>query len=132
MFCKKCGTEIKQGRFCPVCGAAVGTENIQRENIQRENIQREAMQPNVVYSSNITSNSQGLEPVMTTWDYVKVYLLSCIPIAGIIIIIVYALDNSQLNRRNYCRSMIIVRVVMSILLGILSAYITELILNFLM
>lgn len=127
MFCKKCGTEIKQGRFCPVCGAAVGTENVQRENMQRE-----AMQPNVVYSSNIISNSQGSEPVMTTWDYVKVYLLSCIPIAGIIIMIVYALDNSKLNRRNYCRAMLILRIVMSILLGILSAYITELILNFLM
>lgn len=126
MFCKKCGTEIKQGRFCPVCGAAVGTENVQRENMQRE-----AMQPSVGYSSNIISNSQELEPVMTTWDYVKVYLLSCIPIAGIIIMIVYALDNSKLNRRNYCRATLIVRIVMAVLVGILSAFMTDLVLNLL-
>ncbi len=129
MFCKKCGTEIKQGRFCPVCGCAVEAENIKRETIQPNDGYSLNMSSNM--QSNIISDSQGLEPVMTTWDYIKVYLLSCIPIAGIIIIIVYALDNSNLNRRNYCRATIIVRIVMAVLVGILSAYITDLLLNFL-
>lgn len=45
-------------------------------------------------------NNQPLSP----WAYVGYSLLFCIPLIGLILIIVFSLNDTNINRRNYARS----------------------------
>ena len=41
---------------------------------------------------------------LSAWGYVGYNILFCLPLAGFIFVIVFALDNSYIARRNYARS----------------------------
>ena len=45
--------------------------------------------------------------LLSSWAYVGYNILFAIPIVGLILVIVFALDNNNINRRNYARSFII-------------------------
>ena len=110
MFCRKCGAEIKSGKFCPVCGiessGAGGAISKEPAKTANDN------------GNNYVNNEANLEPVMSVWSYVGLFLLGMIPIIGNILIIVFALNNSNLNRRNYCRAIIVIWVVSALLIGL--------------
>lgn len=53
-------------------------------------------------NENIPSQYRPLSP----WAYLGYNLLFVLPIIGFIFLIIFAFDNSNLNRRNYSRSLI--------------------------
>lgn len=116
MKCPTCGTEIPENvQFCTVCGTAVASF-----------APSAPVQP-------IPAAAKPLSPapdnkLLGPWAYFGLQLLFSIPIVGFILLIVFSLDNSNLNRRNYARSywcaMIVglaVAIVLGLLLGVTGA-----------
>ena len=58
---------------------------------------------------------------LSAWAYVGYSLLFAIPIVGLICVIVFACSNTNINRRNYARSLLIGLVIGIVLALILSA-----------
>lgn len=116
MFCEKCGTEIiKQGRFCPKCGQPITSVRNEEENIP---IASEPITERLSYEQlmNITpckSDKENMplkdssEAVLSVWGYLSTFLLSMIPLVGIIVIIVWAIGSSNKNKTNFCRAIIL-------------------------
>ena len=48
---------------------------------------------------------------LSAWGYIGYNLLFSIPIVGFVLIIVFALDNNYIARRNYSRSYLIVMLI---------------------
>ncbi len=100
MKCPTCGATVTGNvPHCPICGALV-TPPAQT-------------QPN--------SNEVKL---LGPWGYFGLQLLFSIPLVGFILLIVFSVDNSNLNRRNYARSYwcgLIVWLVISIILAVIFA-----------
>lgn len=61
---------------------------------------------------NIPSQYRPLSP----WAYFGYNLLFAIPLIGFIFLIIFAFDNSNLNRRNYARSFFCTLVLVAIIL----------------
>ena len=53
------------------------------------------------------------------WGYIGYSILFGIPIVGLICIIVFSFSQSNINRRNYARSYLIVRIIIIALIAIL-------------
>ncbi len=70
---------------------------------------------------------------ISAWGYFGYNLLFAIPIAGLILLIVFAFDDSNINRKNYARSyfcaLLIIIIVLIILFGIIGIGITSFIGN---
>lgn len=59
---------------------------------------------------------------LSAWGYVGYNLLFGLPIAGLIFVIIFALDNNYIARRNYARSVLcwmLIGIVLSIILVVL-------------
>lgn len=59
---------------------------------------------------------------LSAWGYVGYNLLFGLPLAGLIFVIVFALDNNYIARRNYARSVLcwmLIGIVLSIIIGVL-------------
>ena len=78
--------------------------------------------------NNIPSEYKPLSP----WAYFGYNILFSIPVIGFILLIVFSLDNSNINRRNYARSywcmfvLILVIIALLLILGLSIPDITEL------
>lgn len=120
MFCKNCGAEIKNdGKFCPKCGAQ--NRIIQESAVQIKNQKGiDEDRVNAAASVQPVPNTNGAElaPVMTVGSYLLLFILSAIPIVGIIAIIIFALDNANKNRSNYCKAMILMWVISVLFIAI--------------
>lgn len=128
MFCRECGAEIKEnGRFCPACGTEVRlvrkTEPVKEEvtvkkettSSSRENTVQQTAQQTVADTDN-----RNMDEVMSVWSYVILFIIGAIPIIGIIVIIVFAINSSNKNKTNYCRAIIVlwlIGVVLMLLFG---------------
>lgn len=53
---------------------------------------------------------------ISAWGYFGYQLLFCIPIIGFILLIVFALSNDNINRRNFARSYFCIYVIVAIIL----------------
>lgn len=110
MKCPTCGTELPENtKFCTFCGTAMETVAPARPAPTRP-----------VSAAPAAPAPKLLGP----WAYFGLQLLFSIPIVGFIFLIIFSLDNSNLNRRNYARSFwcaLLVGVVLSIICGILFA-----------
>ena len=81
---------------------------------------------NANFTNNTTNNIPNEYKPLSPWAYVGYNLLFSIPLVGFIMMIVFAFDSSNINRRNYARSffcamligIIIAIVLMVILFGI--------------
>ena len=81
---------------------------------------------NANFTNNTTNNIPNEYKPLSPWAYVGYNLLFSIPLVGFIMMIVFAFDSSNINRRNYARSffcamligIIIAIVLMIILFGI--------------
>lgn len=85
MFCKNCGNEnVDQAAVCVQCGAPLQQE-------------APAAQP-----------QQTMIPIaykpLGAWMYFALSLLFSVPIVGLVFLIIFSLDDSNLNRRNFARS----------------------------
>ncbi len=78
-------------------------------------------------NENIPSQYRVLSP----WAYFGYNLLFAIPIAGLICAIIFAFDDSNLNRRNYARSffcglvLAVILCIVFIILGVMGVAITS-------
>lgn len=110
MKCPTCGTELPENtKFCTFCGTAMETVAPARP----------------VPTRPVSAAPAAPAPkLLGPWAYFGLQLLFSIPIVGFIFLIIFSLDNSNLNRRNYARSFwcaLLVGVVLSIICGILFA-----------
>ena len=68
---------------------------------------------------------EELAPVMSVVSYVILFILSAIPIVGLILILIYALDSTgNKNRRNYCRAIIVMWILSILVVFLFGASIT--------
>ena len=58
---------------------------------------------------------------LSAWAYFGYSLLFALPVAGLIMMIIFALDDSNINRRNYARSMFCSMIVAAALIAVLFA-----------
>ena len=83
MFCEKCGKEIGSGeKFCPVCGTKISWENSQETGAANGSGQI-SIHPMPVPM--MTLNQEEYAPIMSIWNYMALFLLSAIPIVGMIV-----------------------------------------------
>lgn len=52
---------------------------------------------------------------ISSWGYIGYNILFSIPLVGLILLIVFSLDNSNINRRNFARSFFCVIILATIL-----------------
>lgn len=120
MFCKKCGNELKDGiRFCPKCGEPApnvtpickenaedfGSDEVQPVNstIEKESETEEGFPSNPYVPTDISDDTDQ-EAVVSIWQYLGWLVIQMIPIVGLIVMIVFAVDGSVKNRANYARA----------------------------
>lgn len=115
MVCKNCGKEVKEGtKFCTDCGAPVQPEpqaTYTRPNYQQppqQQYQQQYAQPYQQYNQPYQANNSA--PVTSVGKYILWLILSTIPTAGFIIMIVFALDKTDKNRANFGKAMLITQI----------------------
>lgn len=115
MVCKNCGKEVKEGtKFCTDCGAPVQPEpqaTYSRPNYQQppqQQYQQQYAQPYQQYNQPYQANNSA--PVTSVGKYILWLILSAIPTAGFIIMIVFALDKTDKNRANFGKAMLITQI----------------------
>ena len=83
MNCPCCGVPVKDGMaFCPSCGTNMKISG------------------SVPGNTAIPAEYKPLSP----WAYIGYGILFAIPVVGFICLIVFSINGSNLNRRNYARS----------------------------
>lgn len=89
MYCRNCGSGLSDRvKFCTTCGAKVPEPDAP------------AYRP-TTRADQIPSEYKPLSP----WAYFGYSLLYSIPLIGLILMVVFALNNDNVNRRNHARSM---------------------------
>lgn len=88
MFCEKCGTALEPtANFCSNCNAAV-----------------HAAQPVVTPPAQIVTAIPEENRPLSPWAYFGLQLLFAVPIVGFIFLIIFSINGSNINRRNFARS----------------------------
>lgn len=117
MYCKTCGKELDESfAFCDNCGAPAVKESPKESDVRTENKTEpetaHAAQPAVqqVYSAYQyqVPVQNNVQPVATIGQYIAWMLIGLIPVIGIIIAIVLAIDSSNKNRSNFFRAQIVI------------------------
>ena len=73
--------------------------------------------------ANYAPNPLNPNRLMKAWGYIGYMMLYCIPLVGFIFIIVHALDNTYINRRNFARSylwLMLISIIISIVFTIIA------------
>ena len=105
-YCPNCGTKI-EGKYCTHCGAEIDKDKV---IIKKEGNNKTSYIPYM-------PQYKPLSP----WGYVGYYLLFSIPIIGFILMIVYALSDDNINRRNFARSFFCIFLLVIIIIIVLFA-----------
>lgn len=103
MYCRNCGTKLEEGvKFCSNCGANNVKDIVETVNA---NSQYQSNN-NEMYHDNKTNKDIPIEyKPLGAWAYFGWSLLFAIPIAGLIVLIVFACGaTNSINLRNYARS----------------------------
>ena len=133
-FCENCGSEIRLGfAFCTECGAKA-PEEIKPEVVQEPTPtpvpapasasapKQQTPAPTAVPSDDAPAKGSKYEPI-STWGFVGILLLMCLPIIGFILVIVWACGGcTKINKRNLSRAYLIfmaIGLVISIIIGII-------------
>lgn len=138
MFCSNCGNTIPDGSVsCPYCGfsegastyggqttqsyAAQNTQSYPAQGIPQQGYSYAQPAPQA-YSQPSYGQGFGYEPMPTgkyrplsAWAYLGWSILYCIPIIGFIAIIVNAVSDANINRRNHARSMLLAIAIVVVL-----------------
>ena len=132
-YCTNCGREINDAaNVCPFCGVAVAPRQAAPAAPQQNYNQQPAYAPqqpaptyvqpqvNVVASAPITeANLPAQFKPLGPWAYFGLTLLFSIPIVGFIFLIIFSVKKTNINRRNFARSLWIPIVIAAIVFGIL-------------
>ena len=117
MFCSKCAAKIPDGSlFCPECGQKLAAEQPAGQQPQAGQLPLYA-QPQVRQQSPYppTRASQPAQPAydslsapLSVGSFFWMPLIVAIPIVGFILLLVWAFSkDTNINRRNYARSLLI-------------------------
>ena len=87
MKCTSCGIELAPNQTCPQCGTVAPAYEA-------------PVPPQYMADATVPRTYKPLSP----WAYYGLQLLFSIPLVGFICLIVFSLDDSNLNRRNFARS----------------------------
>lgn len=121
-FCTNCGTSIPDDKnFCTECGSSVATETpVRQQTPPPTQTTPPPVQPNYQYQAAPTGDAEPakgskFEPI-TTGGYIGIMLLMCIPIVGLILMIIWAFGGcKKVNKRNLARASLIMMVIGAIL-----------------
>ena len=131
-FCDNCGSEIRPGfAFCTECGAKA-TEEVKPEAVPEPapstkpapspKQQTPAPAPAAATAEEAPAKGSKYEPI-STWGYVGILLLMCLPIIGFILVIVWACGGcTKINKRNLSRAYLIfmaISLLISVIIGII-------------
>lgn len=134
--CKGCGAVTNEGvEWCPECmarAAAAAREQQPQQpqqpvqppppvqgNYPPQGYYPQAYQP-VIAPEQLPPQYRPLRP----WAYVGYSILFSLPIVGLIMMIIYAVNDDNINRRNYARSylwMMLIMVAVWIIVAIIAA-----------
>ena len=110
MFCKSCGVKLDDGAtVCSSCGAPVSAERSVTPPVP-PHIPTPPFPEKKVIPAEYT-------PV-SPWGYFGLQLLFSIPVVGLVFLIIFSFNGSNLNRRNFARSYWCAALV-GVILGIL-------------
>ena len=145
-FCTNCGAAMEEEKkFCTACGSALSEasspppEAVAAPAEPAVTPTPEAApppphpqpvyqappqpqpQPQTAYTEPVPAKGSKYAPI-TTWGYIGIFLLMCIPIVGLIFMIVWACGKcKKISKRNLSRAMLILTVVtlvISLIIGI--------------
>jgi len=153
--CTSCGAELKEGlKFCTTCGAPImvmvavesatlveaATEPIPQsvtteqpiptaQPISQPVVQR-SVEPVVSQLAVSRDSMAGTKyELISTWGYIGISLLMCIPVVGQILMIVWACGGCRkLQKRNYARAMLIMFAI-SLVLSLIFAFAAKKLVN---
>lgn len=131
MNCPKCGAPLDAGsKFCTNCGMSLqgaqgyanpsGTQSAQ-QNYQTNQQPWQSYQQPYQQSVNISNQIPEQYRPLSPWAYFGYGILFAIPLVGFICLIVFSINDKNINRRNYARSYWCVLILAVILLVILIA-----------
>lgn len=104
--CDSCGAALVEGaKFCKNCGREVSAAAPASAPPPQQTYYQAPPQQQPYYPQQDTSP-------MTVGQFVATFLIQCIPIVGIIMLFVWAFgSDTNINRRNYARAMLIILAV---------------------
>lgn len=143
--CNSCGAAITDNaKFCSECGAPVIPNEEASQKINAEKKPVYEVMPALISNSSDSKQDAGTQqnektqeqynPYITPpppdsryatiglWSYVGMMILFALPLVGFILAIVWAFEESNLNRRNYARAALVItaiKIVISIILIII-------------
>lgn len=143
MFCQKCGaSQDDRARFCKECGAeliqvqpnqtpqaeAIPVQELQNDPSYVQQSQNtkpvEPVKPTPQYSQTeqqAPKSNTSLDKPLSVGQYIGMFLLSYVPIVGIVFIFIWAFgDNVNTNRKNFSRAILIVALIMIVLSIVIS------------
>lgn len=115
MKCTSCGNELlANAKFCTICGTPVPQEPVAPVAAPEE---KPPVQPVAQVPEQPVPPVRPVPPVfnaapvlprenrpLSPWAYFGLQLLFSIPLVGFICLIVFSLDDGNINRRNFARS----------------------------
>ena len=117
MFCSTCGNPLAEdAKFCASCGTEVKSFNINTtESAETEPVIIEQPVPQPVQQQIITNNQKNCSDCneetlpekfkpLSPRGYLGYQLLFGIPFIGLVFLILFSFDDSNINRRNLARS----------------------------
>ena len=119
-FCTNCGATLPDDKnFCTECGTPVAIE----EPVQQTPPPTYQYQNTAPAGENVPPKGSKYDPI-TTGGYIGIMLLMCIPIVGLILMLVWAFGGcKKLNKRNLARASLImmaIGLVFSLIFGFIA------------
>ncbi len=142
MNCQNCGKQLPENaKFCEECGTKVPAReplvtsdlSAQAASSAQPYTQIPTQSPDTlaqgtytrqpytrpVYQQNIYG-ANGNPPAMTVGQYIITFIVSAIPLVGLILLLVWAFDSStNLNKKNFARAYLIMQIIAVVLSTIL-------------
>lgn len=127
-FCDSCGAALVEGaKFCKNCGKDVSAADSATTPPPQQGYYQAPPQQQVYYQA---APQQDTTP-MTVGQYLITFLITCIPLVGLIMLFVWAFgSDTNINKRNYARAMLIVAAILVVLNIIFVSFISSFIGSF--
>jgi len=120
-FCSNCGTSLAPGAvFCNNCGRSQSPSQAQSQVYsQPSSSYSPPPQTNYYNTTNLNSNSFKDKP-LTVGEFIITFILMGIPLIGFIMMLVWAFGSeTNTNKKNLARAVLIMGVIIGVLYGII-------------
>ena len=126
MKCPICNADVaNNSQFCISCGRRISENENSNTYLTKDNTINYVPTYQQVSIENIP---EQYKPI-SSWGYVGYTILFSIPFIGLILLIIYALSNENINRRNFARSYFCSVLLVVILILVFGASLLEIINN---